>query len=94
MREPIIFICSSCGEKIPELSSEPHKMFNAAGNPCTHCAHLITKDDILGQVKEYCVHHFHKAFGRHEEHPIFHPLPHKVAHFIRDARNSFNENRF
>jgi len=69
-------------------------MFDSAGAPCTHCAHLITKDDILKQVTEYCVHHFHKEFGRYEEQQIFHPLPHKVAHFIKDARDNFNENRF
>ena len=94
MREPIIFTCSSCGTSISELSSAPHKMFDSAGASCTHCAHLITKEDILGQVKEYCVQHFHKEFGRHEEQPVFHPLPHKVAHFIRDARDNFDENRF
>ncbi len=92
MREPIQFVCSSCGENISELSSEPHKMFDSAGAPCTHCAHFITKDDILSQVKEYCVQHFHKEFGRHDEQPIFHPLPHKVAYFMRGERDRYTDN--
>jgi len=65
MREPIHFICSNCGKQIPALSSGAHKMFDSVDTQCTYCTHIITKDDVLEQVKTYCMQHFHKEFGYH-----------------------------
>ena len=62
MYKPIKFVCSTCGYPIAELNAKPHKMFGSVGTHCTQCSHLISKDEILRQVEDYCLQRFSKTF--------------------------------
>ena len=69
MYQPIKFVCSTCGNPIAELNAKPHKMFGSAGSHCTRCSHLISKEEIIRQVENYCLHRFSKTFYKKDLHP-------------------------
>jgi hypothetical protein len=64
MQKPIQFVCFSCRHPILELNAKPQKMFNSAGSHCSTCGHLMTKDEIIMQVQDYCLLHFSKSFNK------------------------------
>jgi DNA-directed RNA polymerase subunit RPC12/RpoP len=74
INEPIKFVCSTCGNPIAELNATPHKMFGSAGSHCTRCSHLISKDEIIAQVEDYCSRRFNKVFHKRDLHSKIHSV--------------------
>jgi hypothetical protein len=76
MQKPIQFVCSSCREPILELTATSQSIFNSAGSYCTTCGHLMTKEEIMIQVHDYCLLHFSKSFNKNSHHAVIHVVNH------------------